>query len=195
MHSVAVVILAAGASSRMHRPKALLPWPKESLIRHHLNLLKNLPVDIFICSGKHHQEISDELSENSATILFHENWEKGMGSSIAFSCGQLNNYESLLFMAVDQPLVSTAHLLKIIKTAADKKNHIIYSSNPEIQFSIPVLFPKSKYPDLKLLSNDKGAKKIVQESSKNIKVEVSALELLDMDTQEDYNYLFQFAHH
>ncbi|MDA8595522.1 nucleotidyltransferase family protein [Flavobacteriaceae bacterium] len=195
MHSVAMVILAAGASSRMNRPKALLPWPKESLIRHHLNLLKNLPVDIYICSGKHHKEISDELSGKPVTIFYHENWEKGMGSSIAFSCTQLNGYENLLFIAVDQPLVSTSHLLKIIKTATDKKNHIIYSSNPEIQFSIPVLFPKSKYPDLKLLSNDKGAKKIVQQSSKKIKIEVSSLELSDMDTQEDYNYLFQFAHH
>jgi len=195
MHSVAVIILAAGASSRIGRPKALLPWPEEPLIKHHLKTLKKLPVDIFVCSGKHHCEISKELSSNAVSILFHKDWKKGMGASISFSCSELTHYENLLFMAVDQPLISAEHLNKILDTAEHKKDHIIYSSNTEIEFSIPVLFPRSLFPKLVQLSNDKGAKRIVKQSYNKIKIETSSIELSDIDTLEDYNCLLAFADH
>ncbi|HUB51699.1 MAG TPA: nucleotidyltransferase family protein [Terracidiphilus sp.] len=80
------IILAAGASSRMGRDKALLPWPASSssstLLSAHIAALKSLASAIVVVAGHNADRLAPVVSACGATLALNPAPERGQFSSL-----------------------------------------------------------------------------------------------------------------
>jgi len=84
LSNIAVVILAAGASKRMHSPKQLLSWDKNTLIAHAIETALKLEVkEVIVVLGANYQFIEQEIKHYPITILNNKDWALGLGKSLA----------------------------------------------------------------------------------------------------------------
>src|SRR5580698_3566832 len=108
MSRTGVIILAAGNSSRLGRPKQLLPYRGKTLLTHVVAeaLATNLQ-PVLVVTGAFHQEVSDSLHGQSVDIVFNPAWEEGMASGIVTGVSKiLSRYpevDAIIIMVCDQP--------------------------------------------------------------------------------------------
>jgi molybdenum cofactor cytidylyltransferase len=109
MDKVAILILAAGNSSRMEdKIKQLLPWRQTTLLGHAIHEAKKLKAQaVYVVLGANAEIIKPTISEEDVLILEYKYWKQGIGTSIAFGVQQLvkeNKYDAVLIQLADQPL-------------------------------------------------------------------------------------------
>jgi molybdenum cofactor cytidylyltransferase len=96
------VILAAGASSRMGTPKALLPWADTTLLGYALTQARAVPIeDMVVVLGPSTHHLEHQLS---ARIAFNPEPETGRSASIRLGAALLSDdVSAILIQSVDQP--------------------------------------------------------------------------------------------
>ncbi len=189
---VAVVVLAAGAATRMQSIKQLLPYKQLTLLENALNTANQSQAEMTICVlGANATHIQNSVDFNSVVVTVNENWADGLGSSIAHSIHfmeqQFPTVEAVLFTLADQPFVNSDYLNTIIEKAIDPAK--IYASNYQDTLGVPVLFPKKYFDDLKHLTGEQGAKKLIQFNREAVIPISTPFSNLDIDTPEDYSQL------
>ncbi len=184
-----ILILAAGASSRMKEAKQLLPWGNTSLIRHVIKTaLATKGKATFIVLGANHQRISDEIKEEKVSILLNEDYESGISSSIAVGIKgilQTQQPSGILIMLSDQPFISSAYLDKMIDTFTDN-NFRIVSTDYGNKIGVPAIFGVEYFQDLQQLKGDLGASRLILESINHGVALHAGKAIQDIDTMEDY---------
>lgn len=193
MNKIAVVVLAAGNAKRLGRSKQLLPWGNSTLLEH---IVKNvLTVDaykFFVVLGAYSNQIIEKTNLSEATLLINSKWQQGLGSSIASAITEIDNKYSelsaVLLVLADQPFISSVHLNAMIKLHLTEKESIIITKKENYK-GVPVLFPKKFFGELMSLSNDEGAKQIVNRNKNCVKEIVSQDNIADIDTFEAYETL------
>ncbi|RFS14738.1 NTP transferase domain-containing protein [Emticicia sp. C21] len=198
-----IIILAAGASSRMGVPKQLLHIDGISLIKRITEMtMETACYPIVVVLGANRQMIRKELEHMPITIIDNPQWENGMSSSIKMGlAGSYMTYkelEAIIFLTVDMPLVSAELIQKIVEKAKGVTGNT--ESSPDIvackydnQIGIPVLFKRKLFNDLLELSGDNGAKKVIL-ANKEHTVTIDFPEgKIDLDTMEEYrNFLSNY---
>ncbi len=186
------VILAAGASRRLGQPKQLIRLqenPEETLIERALRLTVAASFHpVFIVVGAQADVIEAETNISEATILRNPDWQKGMASSIR--CGVLaaiaNQPETsgLLLLVCDQPALMCEHLQSLL-AAHHQHPHKIIASRYADRPGVPILAPRSFFPDLLALTGATGARKLLRTQKSNL-IEISLPRgEWDIDTPED----------
>ncbi len=101
----AAIVTAAGASSRMGRPKALLAWAGRSLLAHQTHALAEF-AEVVVVLGCHAEAIRAAPDTASGTrFVLNESWESGRSSSLVTGFAALTGApEAVLVTGVDQPL-------------------------------------------------------------------------------------------
>lgn len=194
---IAIAILAAGASSRMGTPKQLLKWGSNTLLTHAIKqALATKVKQVVVVLGSNYSLIQPQISTYPITVLKNEEWEQGIGTSIACVSKYLSNTkitpEAILITLADQPLISSTYLKKIIKSFTPNKNQIIASLYDDGNKGVPVLFDKIYLKELLLLNEDFGANSIISKNKKNtLSLQVNNV-LGDVDTLDDYHNLINF---
>jgi molybdenum cofactor cytidylyltransferase len=189
---VATILLAAGSSRRMGQPKQLLKFNKKSFIRTIAETaLSSCTDNLYIVVGAKKQEMIRELDNIDATIVHHDHWHKGIGSSIRAGIHAVtadnNLYDGVLILLVDQPAVNTDLLntmIKKFKAGAD-----IVASSYADSIGVPALFSKTYFRDLEKLADNYGAKILLQKYSQKLVCIPFPYGTFDIDTQEDFKYL------
>lgn len=185
---IPIVILAAGNSSRMGAIKQLLPWKETTLLENTIEQAIHSDVcSIFVTLGANAQHIEQKINGENITILKNEDWEKGLGQSIAFSIQQINssNFDGVLLLLADQPAVNTAYINQILQTFTSSDQNIVatqYNNN----IGVPVLFDSIHFPELQALTGTSGAKSILKAHPEEIYSITPQQPLIDIDTPEDY---------
>jgi molybdenum cofactor cytidylyltransferase len=187
---LAVLIVAAGSSSRLGQPKQLVPWKKTTLLGHVIDCAKAVTDQVFVVLGANKDQIISEVTiENS---LYFSDWEMGMGASISFGLQnimqQIPKIESVLILVCDQPYVSAKLLKQLIERYTNTDDVITASCYDNIN-GVPAIFSKEVIPDLLALSGDKGAKGIISHYETNIGLVAFPEGLKDIDTPEDLQHL------
>ncbi|MDT0552629.1 nucleotidyltransferase family protein [Urechidicola vernalis] len=194
MSNVKILLLAAGSSSRMGRPKQLLPWRNTTLIEHQINILLALNFPVTVVLGAYSNEIQEHIKMKPITIFTNRNWKDGMGSSISFGLVEMlkktPTFDGVCVALVDQPLLTKSFLMKMIDSFNVTGKHIIVSSSKDNIQGPPVLFPSVYFNELIKLKGDFGAKQLIREQANKIKLVFGGDELIDIDTQEEYNKFF-----
>lgn len=108
--SIAAIVLAAGASTRMGTPKPLLSWGEQSLLSWELEQLQDSLVhDIVIVTGAHADNVRRSLDDTVRQFcVFNARWAQGRSTSLAAGAGALlsatkERPEIVLVQNVDQP--------------------------------------------------------------------------------------------
>lgn len=185
---IAILLLAAGASSRMGSPKQLLKWGDSTLLNHSINqAVKSKAIDVFVLLGANHKIISKSIENTSISLLVNDDWNQGMGNTISFGVSHIQglNYDGVLLMLVDQPLIDSTYLNNLIAVFDTSKKSIIASSYHK-GAGVPAIFDKSHYPELSALNGDQGAKQLIINYQGNTKIIDAGNLLADIDTDKEY---------
>lgn len=199
MSKLAVLLLAAGSSSRMGVPKQLLKWNNSTLLQHTINTVKQIKKDeVVLVLGANFQDIKSKIDATELTVIYNENWEKGLGNSIACGINQIiksvQQIDNVLIMLADQPLIDSNYLNEMIETHLLNPDKIICTSYQNKRLGVPVIFNKIYFKELSELNHDKGAKDLLNKNSDNILFLDGTYVISDIDTMEDYEALYKRFH-
>jgi len=186
----AAIILAAGSASRMGSLKQLLPYGNGTLLTHSIQQAQQAGFDrIIVVVGAESERVRSSLTGQPVEIAFNENWEVGMGSSIAAGMQRFRTAEPLLpvlgILLADQPAVSAAHLLAM-REQLESTARAAVAAQYANRLGVPALFREELYALLAALPPESGAKYLLRDSG----VAVSAFPLpeaaTDIDTPSDF---------
>ncbi len=185
-----VVILAAGAASRIGMAKMLLPYAGQTILGHIVQEVQALdPATICLVTGKYSNEIQMALGATSVDIRPFSNWQAGMAASIKFGMACIlekePNIDAILFVVSDQPFLERQLLFRMVKAFQETGKGIVAAQYQE-QFGTPVLFHARYIPQISNLEGDRGAKKLVEHQLDNLALVDFPLGAFDIDTVEDY---------
>lgn len=190
----AIVILAAGNSSRLGKPKQLLPYRQKTLIEHIVAEALQTCVPVAVVTGAAANEVAACLKNNDVVLVNNPQWQSGMASGIAVGIAKalsLNGQLRRIILAVcDQPYVTTALFKKLVATQQQTGKGIIACGYADT-VGTPVLFTALYFEQLKNLSGAEGAKKLLKTYGDDVAT-VSFMEgRIDIDTEEDYQKLLK----
>jgi len=193
VNSCGIVILAAGASTRLGKPKQLLQYRGKTLLAHAINEAVNSNADaIVVILGKNADQFKKEIDDRKVRVAVNSSWEEGMASSLRLGLGTLLNdkpyIDAVIFMVCDQPYVLSSILNDLIITQQKTTKQIV-TCNYGDSIGPPALFHKKYFKDLMKLSGDTGARKIIQENMNDMTTILFPEGEIDIDTEEDYEKL------
>ncbi|RYZ19502.1 MAG: nucleotidyltransferase family protein [Sphingobacteriales bacterium] len=195
MKQFAVVILAAGSSSRMGSPKQLLAHKGSTFLEHTIQTARHVfGENIFLVLGANAGFILDKIHTSSVHIIINDHWEHGMGSSIAVGLDKaieiMPDLSAVMFMTIDQPYINAEHLRDIVSRCVESGKPIV-ASGYKGTAGIPAMFDKKFFPGLLNLDGDKGAKEIIKLHPDSTTLVPLAFGEIDIDTPEQYAALKQ----
>ncbi len=183
---LSVVILAAGGSTRLGIPKQLVKFKGASLLsRTTITALNLKALEVIVIIGAYEYKIRKHMRFiTNARLVSNKKWGTGMATSIKVAIRSCSVHsEGILFLTTDQPLVKAADLRKIIALWKRNPNHQVASMYNDV-LGVPAIIPKRNWGDLKKLSADHGARKILMNDPKTIGIKLSNASI-DVDTKED----------
>jgi len=190
MPDVGIVLLAAGGSTRMGRPKQLLRLAGESVLRRAaIAAVESGCAPAIVVLGSQAGLLRTELSGLSVTIAVNDAWQRGIGSSIR--CGMQALTASakppgaVIILLGDQPFVSADVIRRLVSAHAGSGKPICASAFNGT-FGPPVI-ADSRYFDLLLaLPDDQGAKAVWEGRQDQVHFEPCPEAGMDIDTPADY---------
>jgi molybdenum cofactor cytidylyltransferase len=193
--STAIIILAAGASTRMGRPKLLLTYGNRTLLRHAAETAAaSICRPILVVLGAYANQLHGEIDDLPVRSVINERWAEGMGSSIQVGVEALNTYdradspEALVLMLCDQPYVTVAVINDLV-TAYHLSGKGIIASEYAGTLGAPALFGREYFSELETLRGATGAKHIIAAHSSDVVPMPFPKGMTDIDTPEDYRQL------
>ncbi len=189
-----IIILAAGSSDRLGKPKQLLLYKNETLLQHLIDEAKKSEAnDVIVVLGANSDIIQTELQTGNSIVAINNNWEEGMASSIRCGINELQKINphitAAILMVCDQPFVTAALLNDLIITH-QQTNKLIITSRYDNTTGPPALFHKNIFSELLKLAGDAGARSIVQKYANEVVAVSFPKGDIDIDTDADYAALF-----
>ncbi|HLZ73092.1 MAG TPA: nucleotidyltransferase family protein [Dehalococcoidia bacterium] len=104
-HTIAGVLLAAGLSTRMGTPKALLDWGGRPLVVYQLEQLRLAGCDpLLLVTGHAAEDVEAAASGSGATIVRNPAYREGRATSVRAAAMALpTGLDAILLLNVDQP--------------------------------------------------------------------------------------------
>lgn len=167
---LAAVILSAGASSRMGRPKALLPYREGTFLEHLIEATRHPRIGVTrIVLGAGADGIRSAAKLDDSVVVVNPEWEKGQLSSI---CAAIRNLEDiatdgLVLCPVDHPLVS-ARLVGELVDGFYAMSKLIVVPTYDGRRGHPAIFSSALYPELLAAPVEKGARAVVWAHSADV---------------------------
>ncbi len=185
---ISAIVLAAGKSERMGRPKALLPIRGRTFLQNILDAISRTSIeDTIVVLGHHRDQIERSLSLPS--VVFNPDYERGMITSFQAGIRKLSweTAGAFLFL-VDHPLVESTTIESMIMNLAP--NRIVLPTF-ERRRGHPVLFSSEVVEEILALGPSEGANIVVRKNpDRIIEVPVNAPGILvDIDTPEQFERL------
>ena len=195
--AVALLLLAAGASTRMGRPKQLLPYRGRTLLRHAAETAVVAGcAPIVLVTGALHDELLAEIVGLSILAVHNPDWETGMASSIRAGLAAVAAAaaaaapRAVLVMLTDQPLVTPELLRQLIVQQHATQAPIVAAAYGET-LGVPAIFDKSLLPELLKLQGAQGAGRLIARLGAAVGQVAFPAGLLDVDTPAQYAALLQ----
>lgn len=165
---LAAIILAAGGSRRLGRPKQLLEYQGETLLNRAIRLAREAGASpVIAVLGSDYKTIRASLQDDTSIPVDNQRWRQGMASSIQEGMRALRlcapDAASVLLMGCDQPRL-TGELLRAVIAAFDaSEEKAIVASAYAGAHGVPAVFPRAKFAELSALQGDKGARSIIDQ--------------------------------
>lgn len=187
--TVAAVVLAAGGSSRLGRPKQLEPWGDTTLLGHVVDQVRGFDVDeIWVVLGANADAIMDEVDLEGCGVVENPEWTEGIASSLRVGLDaliQLSRAEAALIVIGDQPHLDTrvvASMMEAFKKAAAP----VVIPKYRYTWGNPVIVDRSLWPRLMSLEGDEGAQRLFKAHPEWVEeVWTDQLPPRDVDTEAD----------
>ena len=188
----AVIILAAGQSSRLGKPKQLLKYQNKTLLQHVIDVAKQSAQAVVVVLGCEADTILNSTDIESLYVAKNEDWQSGMASTIRCGIKTLEYStpaaDAAILMVCDQPYVSVELLDNLIKKQKETGKPIVASEYDGV-LGTPALFHESFFSRLIDIKGDTGAKKIMMQNADLVASIPFLNGGIDIDTLDDYEAL------
>ena len=189
-HKLGAVLLAAGGSSRMGRPKQLLRIEGEALVTRMAHRLIELePGGVIVVTGSASQKVNDQLSGLLVQIVHNPRWEEGMASSLAVGLKNLPvEVEGVLIMLCDQWQVVLLELQELVQTWNTDISQIAaacWHDEGRQVIGPPAIFPRALFEELTSLRGDRGARAVIEKHRERVSLLAMESACFDLDEPAD----------
>ena len=193
MDQWAVIILAAGRSSRMGRAKQLVVVDGESMVRSAVKVaLATEAAQVVLVTGAYEQEVVAQvedfvgLSFGILHIVHNPAWAAGQAGSMQVGLRALSDdCGAAIFFPVDQPYMPP-QLLTQLAAAWQAGAKIVAPAVEGKLRGAPALFDRTLWPELFEVTGDVGGRDVLRAYAREVQtVDAPAAWLRDLDTPED----------
>ena len=186
---IAIILLAAGSSSRMGKSKQMITIDGETLLEKSVKVaLQSKSKNIMVVLGANATDHRARIENFPVEVVLNATWNLGMGNSLKVGIAHLKSKamkkRAVIIMVCDQPLLNSAHLDKLIDTYSSTRKSIVASSYSG-SAGVPALFDDSMFEQLENLSDHQGAKKVIESNRDQLIVIDFPEGSIDLDTPED----------
>ena len=191
---IIAVILSAGESSRMGRPKALLPIDGVRLIEKIVTALRSTRVgEIIAVLGHNAEEMREKISDLPVTIVVNPEYKQGQLSSLITAIRSIQSGENsqsvdgILVHLVDHPYIN-AKLVDLMIDRFEQTKKLIVVPRHQGRRGHPVIFSRALFPELLAAPVDQGAKTVVHaHRDQTLEIDTDdAGVTIDIDTPDEY---------
>jgi len=156
----AVLVLAAGASRRLGRPKQLVRLRCEPLVLRAVHAAASLaPLWIGVVVGARAARVVAALGGADVVIVRARRWREGLAASLAAGVQRVpRRARRLLVMTVDQWRVEGRDLARLL--AAPGRSPAAAADGGRL--GVPAVFPRRLWPALLRLRGDRGARELLE---------------------------------
>lgn len=188
---IIAIILAAGESKRMNKPKMLLPFKGKTIIETVIDNVMASEVDgSIVVVGADKEAVLEVISGLAAIHVNNDNYREGMLSSV--KCGfraMPDDIEAVIVFQGDQPMISSSVVNTIIFAYRKSRKGIIIPVY-DGKRGHPILIDGKYRDEVINLNADEGLRSLsVKNCDDVLEVSVNEPEILrDIDTIEDYLY-------
>lgn len=181
-----IIILAAGASTRLGRPKQLVKLGSRPVLHRVISSAAQVVGhDLTVVLGAHAKDMTRLLSGSSASWVVNRQWEEGISSSIRAGLAVLPPAcEAVLFLLGDQVGVTADDLRRLVDAWKGNEGAIA-ASVYEGQVGVPAIFPHAYFSELAELRGDRGARAILERNRDRLIRVTMPSAAIDLDTPED----------
>ena len=188
---IVAVVLSAGESSRMGRPKALLPVDGETFIEKIVGALARTRVGkIIVVLGHDAETLKRRLEHLAVTFLVNADYKSGQLSSLQTAVRRLQSdqeCDGMLVHLVDHPYISST-LVDMMIERFYASNKLIVVPRCQGKRGHPVIFSRALFAELLNAPLDQGAKAVVNaHRDETLEIETDDPGIaVDVDTPELY---------
>jgi molybdenum cofactor cytidylyltransferase len=191
--SIGLIILAAGASTRMGTAKQLLLHRGQTLIRRAAGAaLASVCRPVVVVLGADAERVQLELEPLPIQVAVNHSWSEGMSSSIRVGLETLiagNDAAcGVVIMLCDQPFVTNVVINELVKAHRRTGKSIVGSAYGEV-LGVPAFFGKELFAELATLTTGEGARQIIANHSHNVAAVYFPEGAVDVDTPQQYERL------
>jgi molybdenum cofactor cytidylyltransferase len=188
----AIILLAAGKSSRFGEPKQLLPYKGSTLIRSATTVALEISNLVIVVTGAEDEKIKAALHDLPVIIAYNKEFKTGIASSIRegiiVAKKEFSVLKGIILLVSDQPYISSSVLNQLIEKVKETNKGIIACAYSDT-LGTPVLFQHKFLNKLLHLKGDSGAKKLIQQYMDETAIVHFPEGAIDIDTVKDYRAL------
>lgn len=188
--SIAILLLAAGSSSRMGQSKQLMPVKGVPLLVRSVREALHACPDVSVVLGAQADAHRSVLVGLPVHLVVNTHWQLGMGSSLKLGLANIlqvsPSVDGILVMVCDQPGATSSHLARLIRQASHSTKAIIASAYGNVR-GVPALFKHQAFELLSSISDEAGASKVIRQHPELVDVIDLPGGDIDIDTPEDYH--------
>jgi molybdenum cofactor cytidylyltransferase len=194
MSDIGLILLAAGGSTRMGKPKQLLAYQGSTLLRRATDTaIASGCAPVVVVVGAAADGAARELDGVTTALLeMNPDWERGMGTSIRAGLRRVlrerPDIAAVLIMLCDQPHVDAAHLRHLCDVHHSTAKRIVASGYGGA-LGPPCLFAAESFEDLLQIGDGEGAKRLINLAGDDRATVPLPAAAVDIDTPEDYDRL------
>jgi molybdenum cofactor cytidylyltransferase len=184
--SLHVLVLAAGASSRLGQPKQLVRLggrPALHIVVSNAVALTGHAVTVVL--GAHAQDMTHLLAHSPASVVVNREWEEGMASSIRRGLAALPPACDAVMILLGDQVAVTLDDLKRLAAAWKGEDSVIAASVYDQHIGVPAIFPRICFSELAELRGDHGARQVLERNRHRLAHVPMPNAAVDLDTPED----------
>lgn len=189
---VSAILLAAGGSKRMGRPKLELPFGDSTILEQTVGNLLNSKVDeLIVVLGYRAEELASRIAKYPLKIVVNPHYERGMSTSIIAGLNGIHPMaEAVMIALADQPLVDYK-LIHMLMAEFQESGKGIVIPLYRGKRGHPVIFSIKYKAEFLQLTGDTGGRQIINDHPDDV-LEVSVDSdsvIIDIDAWNDYAQL------
>lgn len=160
-----VLVLAAGASRRMGRAKALLPLNGGLLIDHAIGQARLIGAPVTVVTGAWYPLVRFRCRIQPSAWVSTPDWRDGMSASLKAGVASLGAYAKGVFIILlDQPMIEQEALAQLREAARSNPSQPV-AADMNGKPGAPAYIPRRLWPQIMTLEGDRGAATILARSN------------------------------
>jgi molybdenum cofactor cytidylyltransferase len=180
------LVLGAGGSKRLGRPKQLLPYGDGTLLGHVVGVARTCPFDqIVVAIGGSAEDVRSTVDLAGVDVVVNDDYGAGCSSSIAAALGVVDpRCDLLVLMLGDQPGVAAGTVAALLSGRGEAPLAVCRYEDGR---GHPIVFARSVFGELADLHGDKGVWRLLDQRADDVMAVPLAGEIpIDVDTPEEY---------